>query len=98
CCRRRHRHETSDLHASTATNGRSASECHAKWPDRPSNAMQKPAMPEVALISGWGLLGSPENRYKLPTSEFIRGIAVQLSLLSPDKHQALSLMVCRLSP
>jgi hypothetical protein len=48
----RHRHETSDLHASTATNGRSASECHAKWPDRPSNAMQEPAMPEVALISG----------------------------------------------
>jgi hypothetical protein len=44
--------ETSDLHASTATNGRSASECHAKWPDRPSNAMQEPAVPEVALISG----------------------------------------------
>jgi hypothetical protein len=42
----------SDLHASTATNRRSASECHAKWPDRPSNAMQEPAMPEVALISG----------------------------------------------
>ena len=40
------------VHASTATNGRSASECHAKWPDRPSNAMQEPAMPEVALISG----------------------------------------------
>src|SRR5215510_5239967 len=52
CCRRRHRHETSDLHASTATNGRSASECHAKWLDRPSNGMQEPAMPEVALISG----------------------------------------------
>jgi hypothetical protein len=44
-------HETSDLHASLATNGRSASECRAKWPDRPSNAMQEPAMPEVALIS-----------------------------------------------
>src|SRR5262249_24494108 len=28
CCRRRHRHETSDLHVSTATNGRSPSECH----------------------------------------------------------------------
>ena len=49
CCRRRHRHERPDLHASTATNGKSASECHAKRPDRPSNAMQEPAMPEVAL-------------------------------------------------
>ena len=48
----RHPHETSDLHASTATNGRSASECHAKWSDRPSNAMQEPAVPEVALVSG----------------------------------------------
>jgi hypothetical protein len=51
CCRRRHRHEASDLHTSTATNGRSAPECHAKWPDRPSNAMQEPATPEVSLIS-----------------------------------------------
>src|SRR5262245_40627937 len=49
CCRHRHRHETSDLHASTATNGRSASECHAKWP---------PCMPAM-------LLGSRENRYNL---------------------------------
>src|SRR5262249_38349830 len=29
-------------------------------------AMQEPAMPEVAPISGSGLLGSPENRYNLP--------------------------------
>jgi hypothetical protein len=28
------------------------SECHAKWPDRSSNAMQEPATPEVSLISG----------------------------------------------
>ena len=29
-----------------------SSECRAKWPDRSSNAMQEPAVPEVALISG----------------------------------------------
>src|SRR5262245_25549403 len=58
CCRHRHRHETSDLHASTATNGRSASECHAKWP---------PCMPAM-------LLGSREIATICPTSEFIRGI------------------------
>ena len=38
------------MHQRQPTGG--VSECHAKWPDRPSNAMQEPAMPEVALISG----------------------------------------------
>jgi hypothetical protein len=56
----------SDLHASTATNGRSASECHAKWPDRPSNAMQEPCYAGSRLYLGSRLPGSPENRYDVP--------------------------------
>ena len=78
CCRRRHRHETSDLHASTTTNGRNASESPRKMArqtlERDAGACCAGSRPYL----GSGLLGSPENRYNLTTSEFIGGIPVEL--------------------
>ena len=73
CCRRRHRHETSDLHASTTTNGRNASESPRKMArqtlERDAGACCAGSRPYL----GSGLLGSPENRYNLPHFRVHRG-------------------------
>src|SRR6516225_9438543 len=67
------RHETSDLHASTTTNGRNASESPRNMArqtlERDAGACCAGRRPYL----GSGLLGSPENRYNLPHFRVHRG-------------------------
>jgi hypothetical protein len=53
---------------------------------RPSDDIREPAMPGMALISGWGSLAVQKIAIMRSASEVIRGIPVQIATHGPDRY------------